>query len=374
MFPESKRAEFLQIDDESVVTTEAEEGPGIDFRVDDWEEQEKPVVHTVAPAVGAAPVLVGGLPGIYGGDRFNTVKDGKGFHSTAEAREAFGIPKLYSKEPATHPKTGAKIKNANWVVNVDSGAVIGNQCVSDGYKLIQPEALDILDGFARCSEDKLQIVAGGTWKEDAIIWLQTDEMEFDGPNGDKFSLKALITNTYDRSGSFTLALTPMNVICLNYYYSALAGSKNRFNIRHTKSADVKVHALRQAFSAIPAYRDAVMRQFFDWKRTTVTLDQAAQIMRLAFGVKPGEEKETATRTKNKIDKSMTIYREGKAASPGDLYGVAQWVTNWGTHEYSKVTGLEGLATTGAARWEAKAMGIMQQVVPAAPTQSVYVAR
>tara|TARA_Y100001938_G_scaffold138835_1_gene204895 strand:- start:741 stop:1880 length:1140 start_codon:yes stop_codon:yes gene_type:complete len=370
------RGSFLQIDDEPSPVLVEQESSSFSFKLDDdWEEA--PTVKTTAPQEGEGAVLVGGLPGIYEGDRFNEVTSGA-FTSTAQAREAFGIPSSYQKVPATHPISGERVKNANWVINSDSGKVIGNQCVSDGYHLIQPSAMDILDDFVRCADGTLRIVKGGTWNEDAVIWLQTDELSFDGPNQkDEFKMKVLISNTYDRSGSFVLALTPMNVICKNFYYQALAGSRNKFAIRHTKSAGLKLDQLKQAFGAVGQYKDAVMREFLSWGATPVTLDHAARIARAAFGVKPGEEDEMATRTKNKVEKILDIYETGGehgGAQPGTKYGLAQMITAWSTHEYSKTTGLEGLVTTGAGRWESKAFGIMNEIVPNAPVQRVFLTR
>ena len=72
-------------------------------------------------------------------------------------------------------------------------------------------------------------------------------------NIDNVDLYLMAWNTHDGSSSFSVAVTPIRVVCQNTLTAALKAAQSTFSIRHTPKAQGKIQAAREALGLTFAY-------------------------------------------------------------------------------------------------------------------------
>jgi phage/plasmid-like protein (TIGR03299 family) len=72
-------------------------------------------------------------------------------------------------------------------------------------------------------------------------------------NIDSVDLYLMAWNTHDGSSSFSVAVTPIRVVCQNTLTAALKAAQSTFSIRHTPKAQGKIQAAREALGLTFAY-------------------------------------------------------------------------------------------------------------------------
>lgn len=116
-------------------------------------------------------------------------------------------------------------------------------------------------------------------------------------------------NSHDGSGSFTLMITPVRVVCQNTLNLALSNCTQKFKIRHTKGATAAVAKAREALELTFAYLGEFQETAERLINTTMTQVQFEEIIRNEFGAAADAAPATVTRTANQIEKMEWLFAE-----------------------------------------------------------------
>jgi phage/plasmid-like protein (TIGR03299 family) len=77
---------------------------------------------------------------------------------------------------------------------------------------------------------------------------------------DAIDMYLMAWNTHDGSSSFSVAVTPIRVVCQNTLTAALRAAKSKFSVRHTASSSGKIQAAREALGITFKYAEEFERE------------------------------------------------------------------------------------------------------------------
>lgn len=379
------------------MTTNRIEQHGRDFEegLRAWEAQDVGV-QSVTVGKGQAPVNVAGIPGWYQGDSFHTTSaDGHAVDgidrakaaehgirgTTAEgpatrARRLFGLDGRYETRSALYldDEGNARPGGANYVFYRREGepVQVSKSTVGDGYGLLQPDSLDILNEVP-----DLEIDRGGVMKGYSNIWLQARLRTIDTPTG-PMQARLMVSNSYDQSEAWALTYAGEAISCRNVYLSVLRGTPHQVRIKHTRNAAARVEALKQALAAAGPYFEQLESVLLSWGRTNITDEHIGFLLaKLAEAKLLGrdEDGEFTGQAKRDIALLREAYHTAPGAQPGTLFGLAQAVTFMTSHPGSGEgrVGIRTRSSTDAAhtvfrgqgaRWESVAMAAINDMAGA----------
>lgn len=133
--------------------------------------------------------------------------------------------------------------------------------VGDGYEIVQnAEQFEILDTI-RDDSGAIYETAGSMYdgKVVFVTMKMPDSLVFNG-NTDRVDLYLMAMNSHDGTKAFTLAVTPVRVVCQNTLTMALAQAQRMFKIKHTRNAKARVTEAREALGLTFAYVDEFEQQ------------------------------------------------------------------------------------------------------------------
>ena len=327
-----------------------ESNRGAFLQIDDDEPTPEPVA-VAEPEPVAEPI--GSTRTAFGIEVLDRALTGPG--ATARACDRFGHAEEYRKEPALNPVSGEPIRKAFFVMD-KLDRVVWPSTVGTKYKCVQNKvAFGVLESLL--GPEEMTIKKGGTWKGLGVPWLYAEHAKkMKAPNGELIESGCLFQNPQGGLGCMTAHFTDVNPACSNQFGSIVSGSKHSFKIPHTKSANARIAKMRDALSQAGAHRQEVLDYLFRMKDLKMTRKAIVEVGKLSLGIDlKAAAHEIKTRAGNRLEKFLEIYLKGDAASPGDFYGGVQVITNWRSNEFSKVTGLEGLATTNSGLWQDSAL-------------------
>lgn len=146
-------------------------------------------------------------------------------------------------------------------------------------------------------------------------------------------------NSHDGTGSFTVLVTPVRVVCQNTLNVAIAAATQKFRIRHTKGATNAVQEAREAldmtFNYLGEFQETAERLI----NTELTQVSFEEIIRREFGAAEDAAKATITRADAQIEQMEWLFAE--ACTQENVCHTA-WagfnaLTEWFDH-YSPVKG------------------------------------
>ena len=168
-------------------------------------------------------------------------------------RDTFGVQQLAehdfnaTMQPVTL-ENGLVIPNKRIAVNDNTGQLLGNGVVSDGYSPMQPNDLYGLADHLLGLDSSMQITDVVTRSDKHMIGLQINKGSWTptGEFADKLENNILLFTTFDGSKPTSLKTISFRPVCSNAY----GRSKHLFNIRHTSRADQRVNLLKQLLSHV----------------------------------------------------------------------------------------------------------------------------
>lgn len=131
--------------------------------------------------------------------------------------------------------------------------VVGSQYVP----VQNHEAFEVLD-LIRDDSGAVYETAGSLYdgRRVFITMKLPNTLVFDGKGAeDKIDLYLLAMNSHDSSTSFTLAITPVRVVCRNTLAMALNGKRRMVNLKHTSNVKNRVTEARDALGLTFAYME-----------------------------------------------------------------------------------------------------------------------
>lgn len=138
---------------------------------------------------------------------------------------------------------------------VDVLGVVGNR-----YQPIQnEEAFDVLDAIVDESGAHFETAGSLDGGKRVFMSMKMPEgLQIAGQ--DPHDVYLLAYNSHDGSSAFTLAVTPVRVVCQNTLTMGLAAAKQSFTMRHTTSATGKIQEAREALKLTFNYVDEFQKE------------------------------------------------------------------------------------------------------------------
>jgi len=99
---------------------------------------------------------------------------------------------------------------------------------------------------------------------------------------DLIDMYLMAWNTHDGSSSFSVAVTPIRVVCQNTLSAALSAAKRKFTVRHTASATGKIQAAREALGITFKYTEEFEREAELLLSQAITDKEFAKLVELAI--------------------------------------------------------------------------------------------
>jgi phage/plasmid-like protein (TIGR03299 family) len=173
--------------------------------------------------------------------------------------EAFQLVPELAMDVASRPLAyklpdGSYVDFDSEVANVrEDGNVVG--VVSPDYKIIAPwRGARFLDELLQAGE--LKCHTGGTVKAGRQWWMLfrlPREIKIGGHDMESIVPFIMATNSFDRTMSFTLATTPVRVVCWNTIQAGLASARRSWSASHTGDLDGKMIEAAKALDLAHTY-------------------------------------------------------------------------------------------------------------------------
>jgi len=114
----------------------------------------------------------------------------------------------------------------------------------------------------------------------------------------------LAINSHDGSSSFTVAVTPVRIVCTNQIRLALRDAVAKVSLKHTSGAKAKVEQARNTLGVVFRYQEAFEKEVQDLISREVS-DQEYQKFVEKLIPLPKKEAELSERKKNAIEKTRS---------------------------------------------------------------------
>jgi phage/plasmid-like protein (TIGR03299 family) len=155
------------------------------------------------------------------------------------------VPDKYQATVRTNPITGL----------TDVLGVVG-----DRYKVVQnEEAFAVLDAIV--DEGGAHFETAGALGHGERVFMSMklpDGIQVAG--SDAHDVYLLATNSHDGSSAFTIAVTPVRVVCQNTLTMGLRAAKQSWSLRHTQSVSGRIQEARESLELTFKYLDSFQRE------------------------------------------------------------------------------------------------------------------
>ena len=140
-------------------------------------------------------------------------------------------------------------------VNVRESDLATLGIVSDKYRVVQnEEAFEFTDDLL---EEGVRYETAGSLQGGKKVWILAKMPEKYEILGDEVEPYFLLMNSHDGSGSFTVAMTPVRVVCSNTLNLALKSAPRIWSSRHTTNVLSRMDEAQETFIKVRNYMDAL---------------------------------------------------------------------------------------------------------------------
>ncbi|WP_130855632.1 DUF932 domain-containing protein [Olivibacter jilunii] len=164
-----------------------------------------------------------------------------------------------------------------------------------------------------------------------------------GDSDDVIEQYLFFTTSHDGTGSVTIALTPVRIVCANTLNHALRNCTHAVRVRHTASADQQ---LQDAFKVMEMHHKTtpVLQELFThWSKVRITDREVRRLIEMAMANNPevlkhvieGNSEALSTRFKNTCNEvysyAMANETQQMETTKGTVFGVYNGVTGYFQH-------------------------------------------
>ncbi len=208
--------------------------------------------------------------------------------------------------------------------------------VGDRYRPLQNvEAFEFVDRVL--SDYGAHYETAGSLRGGRIVWMLAQLPDtVNVLAGDKYGKYLLLHNAHDGTGSITISLTMVRVVCMNTLCAAMRDTQRVFRIRHSESHLSKIEAVRQALGLSIKYYNDVQEFLKAMAKIEIGRDQMVNLARLCFGLEENPEKVSPLQTKQ-IDTLVNLFENGTGNDWKRVRGTAYAAINAAT-EYDSYFG------------------------------------
>ena len=188
-----------------------------------------------------------------------------------------------------HPKTG-----------LSALGVVGNR-----YTPIQnAEAFDFLNYLVDESGAIFESAGSLGNGERVFMTLKFPETMMFANGQDGVDNYILAVNSHDGSSSFTVAVTPVRIVCTNQIRIALKNAKAKFSMKHTSGAKAKVEQARNTLGVVFRYQEAFEKEVNDLISREISDAEFANFVEQLVPL-PKKTEELSERKKNAVEKTRS---------------------------------------------------------------------
>ena len=218
-----------------------------------------------------------------------------------------------------------------FIVRVDNGHVLG--FCSDGYQIVQPDA--IWEWFERyiTIDERFHIDAAGVLKSGEKLWMTA---RFNGQvevAGDVHLPRLLMSTSFDCSQPTVNQATMTRVVCANTMRIAHADNRAVIKTRHSTSFNGQLVAkelaqIAQSFASYKAMGDAMAQ-------VAMTGVMVGDFFKKLLDIDNVEKDKVSTRTRNIFEDLKTAYRRTQIernSNQHDAWTALQAVTRYVDHD------------------------------------------
>ena len=214
-----------------------------------------------------------------------------------------------------HPKTG-----------LTALGVVGNR-----YTPIQnSEAFEFLNHIA--DESGAVFETAGSLKNGARVFMSMkmpDSMKLAGGH-DTVDNYIMATNSHDGTTAFTVAVTPVRVVCTNTVRLALKQAHSTIKLRHTSGATAKVQQARETLGLIWKYQEAFQQEV---EKLVSQPFSNSDFKQLVDKLIPTPKEDASQRVKNYADETRAgLLGLWMAPTQSNVYGT-KWAAYNAVAEY-----------------------------------------
>ena len=208
--------------------------------------------------------------------------------------------------------------------------------VGERYNTLQNEDLftfgdNLLDGGGRW--ETAGSIKGGRVVFGALALERETVLDPNGV-GDKVNTYLLVNTSHDGSVSIMASITPVRVVCANTLNMAIGSgtghwrsAKQSFKIRHTQTAEGRVHEARVALGLANEYMDEFDKMAQAMIETEVSNDKFQDIIREVYPMPEKDAKGAMSKWNTKLELIEDIYNgQFNNTISGTAWGVLNGIT------------------------------------------------
>jgi len=147
---------------------------------------------------------------------------------------------------------------------------------------------------------------------------------------EQVDLYLLAWNSHDGSSAFTLAITPVRVVCKNTLDYAMAAARRKFLVRHTVSATERIEEARRALDLTFNYEKALAEDIDRMLDKVYTEEQFASLVEQLLPDLPEDAEEFAKANREEAQGSMAAlwYSPTQDGIRDTAWGAMSTVVEW----------------------------------------------
>lgn len=237
-------------------------------------------------------------------------------------------------------------RDRSFIVRNDTFAMLGDNCVSDVYQVVQPH--EILAWFEQYIgvDERFALDVAGSLKGGSIIWATAKFREQVEIAGDKHDARVLMSTTFDGSGATINQMTTTRVVCRNTLRAAHGDQRSVIRTRHNTKFNAErvgseLAQLAQSIDTFKQIGDAMAQ-------VTMTAADVSAFFKACLDI-PVEAKsdDISTRKMNQfrsLSQAFNTTRRERNASNGDpidVWSALQAVTRYVDHDRISINGDNG---------------------------------
>lgn len=233
--------------------------------------------------------------------------------TAAQALSLAGLDTPVTKQPCFAYLNGEYVEVENrWVTgspDPSSGLWRPHGVVGDNYEVVQnTEQFEMLDAI--CDDSGAKYQTAGSVNNGSVVFVAMklpNTLQFNGGE-DNIDLYLYAQNSHDGSKAFTIAITPVRLVCTNKMAAAIKNARSVYKIKHTKNAQLRVQEARQTLNLTFTYVEQFeqhVQQLIDKPMQTKQFEKFAKSF-IGYDPEVGTDAKR-TRQENTLEQLMELW-------------------------------------------------------------------
>lgn len=193
--------------------------------------------------------------------------------------------------------------------------------VGNSYEVVQnAEQFEMLDAIV--DESGSHYETAGSLGNGNVVFVtmkMPTSLKFNGGE-DVVDLYLFAQNSHDGTKAFTIAVTPIRLVCTNQLRAAVNNAKSVIRLKHTKNVMAKVTEARDALKLTFEYVDEFEREVKELISQSMTTNQFVDFAKSYAGAKVDANKSTLDRREKMVEQLVALWN----APTQEVAGKNKW--------------------------------------------------